>query len=190
MRDYNVNLINYGPNYDLVAEVVSFAQERPLLQPRPEGERAGVPVLDIAEAKRLASDETWGPDEMTWRDIHAREVSVIYGAAHGLDWYNQPGHEFSGTLKIFTEIVKARVSPDYEELYDYIIGDLYCVAGARAVLPERHPFFEQTFEIYKAGGWPCGWSGILQFPPSDHPWPDDWWKTCQHGPLMAFYPAV
>jgi len=185
--------INLGPRATIVAEVIAFVEDGPLLAPPALGEHPGIPVTDLAEATRLAWHEVYGAAELSWADIREWQAQPMPAAAYRLKWFHQPDGGFSRLLEAFFEHAGRRVPPPYVSLVEDISSDLYWVAQARALLSEAHPFVERIFEIYKAGGWPCGWGGAseaLVIPPSRaSDGPDEWRKTCPEGRLLAFYPV-
>jgi hypothetical protein len=175
--------INFGPNYDAVAEVVAFAEEGALLQPVAPERRVGIAVSDLDEAKRLAWDPVFGDDELTWTDMREHALGPVGAEKHNLSWHNLKGAEFQRMYEAFHGVVVRRVPPRFADLYNDIAADLYNIAWSRAVL-KQHWFFEAQFNVYKSGGWPCGWAGKIDVFDSlnrpDDPPPD--------APLMAFYP--
>lgn len=47
----------------------------------------------------------------------------------------------------------------YIDIFEEIIGDLHMCALNRLVNGKVDNFYERIFEVYKLGGWPCGWEG-------------------------------
>jgi hypothetical protein len=60
---------------------------------------------------------------------------------------------------MFYGYLKRRLKRQYWEVIDDILFDMRACADNRAVFGKTDNFYEEVFQIYRAGGWPCGWVG-------------------------------
>ena len=154
--------MNYGVHSEAVQEVLDFAKAGPILQPLGKPP-AGIPLVrDFGLAQRMAWEDHYGEDELLWTDIREREMSVVKGKAYTIPGFTEVKENLTSSLKLLTAWLKRKLDESYVVILDDIIADLFNCACARAVDGTSNPFFERLFTIYKAGAWPCGWSG--QYP--------------------------
>jgi hypothetical protein len=117
-------------------------------------------VRDLDEAKTYAWDTPTGDEEFLWTDLREYQMAEIRGATYGQPSFSAIKESLSGNLKIFTMLVRQRLDDCHRELLDDVVGDLYNCAFNRAV-NGANGFFEQLFDAYRAGGWPCSWAGEI-----------------------------
>ncbi len=151
--------MSYGPHTDMVEDVARYVREGNLLGGGGSVPGSVLTTESIDEAKRLAWQETAGPDELTWTDIRQQQLRRVRGATYGLDWYRGVDDALVALMEEFTAQVRRRLPGAYADLLDDVVGDLFSATKARAVLGSRHEFFELLLAIYHAGAWPCGWRG-------------------------------
>lgn len=157
--------MRYGTNTAKVQEVLDFACRGQILNIPPRvADRSLIVVNDFDRAMYWARNEDIeeGGDEdiPTWSDVRSKEMATIYEkryALHGLDW--DVGAELSELLTPLYECLCAKLPDQYDRILDDIVGELHGCAYARALDPAGNPFFERLLNIYRAGGWPCGWDG-------------------------------
>jgi len=68
-------------------------------------------------------------------------------------------NELGNLVDILGAVVLRRLRGTFREIVDDVAGDLYNCAYRRAVLGYKEGLFEEIFDAYKSGGWPCGWKG-------------------------------
>jgi|SRR3569833_226730 len=151
--------MSYGKNTTLVNEIIDFVKAGRLLKPVKYLLTHIVAIRDLEKARDMAMKQTYGVDEYLWTDIREIEMSRVKGVGYALEDFSDPRKELSENIKFFTSCLRHSLDESYRDLLDDIVSDLYSCAFARAVQGETPGFFEILFEIYKAGGWPCGWRG-------------------------------
>ncbi|MDM5186301.1 hypothetical protein QUF99_02375 [Bacillus sp. DX4.1] len=112
-------------------------------------------IKDIDKATFLAYEATFGDDEYTWNDIRELEMSEVWG-----DYYNLNEDERSVGLDALTDLIDEHVRKSDNGLSDFfhdVVADLRNCAINRAINGKSNNFFEKILEIYKIGGFPCGW---------------------------------
>lgn len=116
-------------------------------------------VRNLEEARSYAYDATIGDEEFTWTDLRELQLSKVYS-----ELYKLPEQSlFFESFKMMFEpskrmLVKQFKSTNYWSVINDITADLFNCALNRA-LGVVSPLFEQIFDAYRAGGWPCGWEG-------------------------------
>ena len=153
--------MKYGLHTALVDEVIEFVKSGKILNPTiASSSNSRWSVVDSFEvATRSACDETFGDEDLLWKDIREREMSTVKGKAYQIDGFKEYRDNLSGLLKTFTMYLKRQLPEDFSDVLDDAIGDLYNCAFNRCVNGAASSFFESVFEAYKSGCWPCGWDG-------------------------------
>jgi hypothetical protein len=150
--------MSYGKNTELVEEIIAFAKGHGLLNGVvPESPQWSV-IRDLAEAKRSAWESPIGDDQLLWSDLRERQMAEIRAATYAQPDFSAIRDALSGNLKTLTVLLRRKLDDHHQDLLDDIIGDLNNCAFNRAV-NGANGFFEQLFDAYRAGGWPCGWTG-------------------------------
>ena len=155
-------MTDLGANAALVQEVIDFAEQGSLLTPAAElGVREWEVVSELDEALAHAHRRaTIGADDaMTWTNLREHQSAEALGVT-----YERP--ELAGLRDTYDELTErfyelgGRLNEEHRRLAEEIANDLANIALTRAVFganPDR--LFEQMFQAYRAGGWPCGWLG-------------------------------
>jgi NTP pyrophosphatase (non-canonical NTP hydrolase) len=166
--------MTYGPNSDLVEEVLEFARRgiflRPLVADAPVDCAL---VTSLEDAKALAWQKVYGKDEYLWTDVREKKMSEIKARARAIPEFTTIRSKLLEMLKEIAHHVRRTLDQRHRELLDDIVGDLFNCAYARAVIGGADEFWEQLFSTYRIGGWPCGWEG--EYP---------------SGRLVAYFPTV
>lgn len=141
----------------LVDEVVEFSKKFSVSSNLNASIRISA-ISDIDEAMHLAFDEVYGEEEYSWKDIRELEMSQVWDVYYTLSEDVRPVN-LEELLELISENVRNSLNK-YDEFYEEIVADLNNCAISRAVNgKDETNFFEKLFEIYKAGGLPCGWQG-------------------------------
>ncbi|KEZ53660.1 hypothetical protein [Metabacillus indicus] len=145
--------MNYGVFNNLVEEVIQFSKNFQIELTNNIYNKI-VFIDDIKKAEHLAYDEVFGEDEYNWKDIRELEMSEVWGI-----YYVMPENE---KPKELVEVIADNVrksSFKYNMFYNDVVADLTNCAINRAINGKRSSFFEELFEIYQLGAFPCGWNG-------------------------------
>ncbi|MGH1038809.1 hypothetical protein [Bacillus wiedmannii] len=148
--------MNYGEFNNLVEEVIQFSKK---FQSELTNNISNEIVIinDIKKAEHLAYDEIFGENEYNWKDIRELEMSEVWGI-----YYAMPENEKPKGLEELLEIIADNVrksSFKYSIFYNDVVADLTNCAINRAINGKSSSFFEELFEIYQLGAFPCGWNG-------------------------------
>jgi hypothetical protein len=149
--------MKYGINANLVEEVIEFANsmQNSLKTKIPEDH---IIINNISEAKKLSVIGVFGEDEYTWSDIRQLEMGEVRGKIYKLDDSQKPEG-----LDEITERISGGLRnhiPDWlSPFFENVTVDLRNCAINRSINGKEANFYEQIYSIYKAGGFPCGWSG-------------------------------
>ncbi|MEY9867203.1 hypothetical protein ABIE66_002582 [Peribacillus sp. B2I2] len=148
--------MNYGIYNNFVEEVIQFSKNFQGELPNNISDKI-VFINDIKTAEHLAYDEIFGEDEYNWKDIRELEMSEVWGS-----YYAMPEDEKPEGLEALLEIISKNVreSPfEYNIFYNDVVADLTNCAINRAINGKNSSFFEELFDIYEFGAFPCGWNG-------------------------------
>ncbi len=151
--------MSYGPHASLVQEVIDLVESGKVLRDQSPISDEGVQVItDLQEATQHAWEEEL-EGEMTWADLREREKGNVYAVRYRLQGFESIDDELSKLLDILSAAIQRHLPLEYTDLMDDAVADLHACAFSRAVSGASNPFFERLFAVYRAGGWPCGWSG-------------------------------
>lgn len=152
--------IEVGENAGLVAEVLDFVSGGNLLKVSGRAYPSGEVINNIEVAKKFAWDEVYGSDEYTWADLRSDKMSEIWSVIYdGESKYADVDNKLSGVLSEMSREILSQLDQQHKEFFDNIVSDLKGCLYSRAVLGRSNKFFENIFNIYQSGGWPCGWKG-------------------------------
>ncbi|MFC7393457.1 hypothetical protein [Scopulibacillus cellulosilyticus] len=141
-------------------EVIEYIKNGNLLKQSVPHLLKSVEIVDtLDKAKRFAWEEVYGDEELLWTDIRELEMAEVDAVSYEKENFEEEMDNLDKLLDTFTKILKVRLKGPYQELLDDIVADLHNCAINRALNGKQNNFFEHLFEIYKAGGWPCGWYG-------------------------------
>lgn len=149
--------MNYGAHSKLVEEVIQFSRTLQCASPSLHLLNEIDVINEIERAEFLAYEEVFGEDEYTWKDIRELEMSEVWGGYYNL---SEDGKtlELDGLLDIIAGNVRKSENV-LSDFFDDVVADLKNCAVNRAINGKTNNFFDKIFEIYKASGFPCGWSG-------------------------------
>lgn len=151
--------MRYELNTALVEDVIEFAKSGRLLMPGLPRPPDLCEISNLQDARRLAWEVTYGPEELVWTDIRERAMSIVKGDSYMADGFSDVRQSLTGIVGRLTPIVGRQLPEDHQDLLDDIVGDLCNCAFSRALYGKTAGFFERLFAAYEAGGWPCGWDG-------------------------------
>ncbi|EIT84460.1 hypothetical protein A374_15082 [Fictibacillus macauensis ZFHKF-1] len=149
--------MKFGKNTQLVEEVISFITNLQFFNNENLLNRDVVMVNQYERAQELALSQDLDEVENVWEDIKSSEGGEIIGQLYE--------HDLNSMERPIREIIQSSENhPDdfvvqYIDIFEEIIGDLHMCALNRLVNGKVNNFYERIFEVYKLGGWPCGWEG-------------------------------
>ncbi|EEM16289.1 hypothetical protein COM13_22410 [Bacillus pseudomycoides] len=147
-----------GEEYnELVQEVVDFSKDFQFASLTKKLSNKIAIVNDMQQAELLAYEEAYGEDEYTWTDIRELEKSKVRGVYYRLSEIERP-KELHTMLEVIDNHVR-QSAVRMDGFFNDVVADLNNCAFSRAINGKKNDFFETMFEIYKAGGFPCGWNG-------------------------------
>ena len=149
--------MKYGKNTQLVEEVVNFIGNLHFFYNEKLLNRDVVMVNEYERAQELAWSQDLDEVENVWEDIKSSEGGEIIGQLYerDLNSMERPIREIIQS----TENYPGDFVAQYIDVFEEIIGDLHMCALNRLVNGKVDNFYERIFDIYKLGGWPCGWEG-------------------------------
>lgn len=107
-------------------------------------------ALDLAQDQGIQGFELWTDlREQITKNINERIFDSNLAKSELLKyWYDAAFNKIENKIP--------------EQIYDAIDDihyDLFCIALNSSLGGNKEVFFSQIEEIYKQGGWPCGWKG-------------------------------
>jgi len=168
--------MQFGEFTEEVKEVLEFVNTGTLLF---AGQLpSDVDAVIIRDLGKIPTDEfyeEYGDDRMVWRDILGHACAEYFAIEYE-KWPKEfPYRKF---LSDFVSDMDERYKRDFPRNYrkyhldKEIPGILAFIVHSRIVMGKNHRFFEILFEVFKSGGYPCGWAG-------NYP----------KGKLIVYYPA-
>jgi len=152
--------MKYGQHNELVEEVIDFVKASIVLKPSSAFTPLPIEIInDLLEAQRMAWEATYGKDELSWTDVREREMSKVKATLYGINDFYEIRENLSQLIKSFTLYLRRTLDDKHKLFLDDIVADLYNCAVSRAVNGAVPCFYEQIFQAYQLGGFPCGWSG-------------------------------
>jgi hypothetical protein len=120
-------------------------------------------IVDVSQIPGDSYYEDFKDERPLWRDIIAIEASKFFCIEP-----NQWKIQMSGGRVILAEIadeieqhLRNEIPDKYKKYYfeQEIAGHCKYLILCRLVEGKTNSFFELLFDIYKSGGYPCGWEG-------------------------------
>ncbi|MEW4370455.1 hypothetical protein [Paenibacillus kandeliae] len=149
--------MKYGKNQVLVEEVIDVARKmnHAVSVEKPKGI---VITNEYSDIEKYAFDELYGEDEYTWSDIRQLENSEVKGKLYELDAESKP-EGLEDLTEVIADILRESIPEEYSAFFENVVVDLKNCAINRAVNGKVDTFYETILQIYKSGGFPCGWQG-------------------------------
>ncbi|NMD71267.1 hypothetical protein HHO41_13265 [Bacillus sp. DNRA2] len=148
--------MNYGIFNILVEEVIQFSKNFQGALTNNASKKIVI-IKDIKKAEHLAYEEIFGDDEYNWKDIRELEMSEVWGTYYAMSENEKP-KGLEELLEIIADNLR-KSSFKYSIFYNDVVADLTNCAINRAINGNSSSFFEELFEIYQFGAFPCGWDG-------------------------------
>lgn len=178
--------MNYGPHTADVLDLVDFIESGRLLRdPRPPSDPGLKIIRDLSELDRYREVQEDTPDDWwIWKDI------LEYAGTCGSDFPSERLRRLETALidklnklydlEIYDYLTLQLAGRFDEEVISNIWADFTFIIGYRAAFGRTLPFVERLIELWRLGGFPCGWDGgvhpqgrlVVYFPPEDasRPW--------------------
>jgi hypothetical protein len=149
--------MKYGINSLLVEEVIEVASNLRLTYNKNLLEQDYTINHDYDEAQELAWSQDLDEVDTVWEDVKSSESGEILGKLYeeNVNYFEKTLREILNTSKNYPE----EFLLDYIDIFEEVSGDLHQCALNRLVNGKADNFFERVFQVYKQGGWPCGWDG-------------------------------
>jgi hypothetical protein len=152
--------MKYGQNSNLVEEVIKFVETGKFFSEPYHGALENVVLeKDLELAKECAWSQEDANSPLTWSDLREQEMAEVMGQRYSLSDFDEADEELGGLIDEFGSVLQERLSGEFLELIDDIVGDLYNVAYCRSVNGVTNGLLEKIYQAYLNGGWPCGWRG-------------------------------
>lgn len=92
----------------------------------------------------------------TWVDILEENMVRVKSMVYQCDNYV----ELSKVLRSIEipELMEIKYTVDDHSIQEEIENEIELSAKSRFVCGKENAFFESLFQVYKLGGWPCGWN--------------------------------
>jgi hypothetical protein len=148
----------YEQHSGLVSEVIGFIRSGPLLRPTSSNLESWHIIRELEDAKGHAWHTPIGQQGYLWTDLRERQMAEVKRVAYNSPDYKEMNEVLIQDMRIITMFARRRLDQQHADLVDDVVSDLFNCAFNRAVNGATG-FFEQLFTAYRAGGWPCGWSG-------------------------------
>lgn len=149
--------MNYGENSHLVEEVIIVASTLKLAFSEKIPIRNFSITHDYEEAQELAWSQDSEIVDTVWESVKAFESGEILGILYeeNITHIEKSLRELFHSSKGYPD----NFVLDYIDIFEEITEDLLQCALNRLIYGETDNFFERVFQVYKQGGWPCGWDG-------------------------------
>lgn len=115
-------------------------------------------INDFDEAQNRAWSQDSSEVDTVWEYVKSREAEDIVEKIYNFDLGSQQNDLydfFSDNDNYSNDFLPF----DYIDINEEVEGDLTMCALNRLVNGKTDNFYEKIFEVYKQGGWPCGWKG-------------------------------
>lgn len=150
--------MKFGENTQLVEEVMDFIRNNKMFNKNNVHVNNLEVINDFNEAQNLAWSQDSSEVDTVWEYVKSQEAESIVEKVYNLDLVTQQDdlYDFFSEHDNYSNDF---LSFDYIDINEEVEGDLTMCALNRLVNGKTDNFYEQIFEVYKQGGWPCGWKG-------------------------------
>ncbi|MED0868006.1 cytoplasmic protein [Bacillus spizizenii] len=162
---------SYGEYSDLVEEVIDFIKHGELFKNNNRNMSDITLIEDFEIAQQLAWSQDTDEVEVVWQDVKSNESGQLLGIILSNDHLKTLDEELSNIFNSDDNYSEDFIPMDFWDIAEEVESDLYKCAINRLVNGNKDNLFEKMFQVYKSGGWPCGWRG-----------------TYPEGQLVAFIP--
>jgi hypothetical protein len=124
------------------------------------------PSIDVAERFAMTADFEGAVDRARtqefsdgrlWTDVLAWEIRGVLGEYYACD--NWRSAKVTPDVDAVGRLVQRRLPKEYREVTGEVCNDMYNCFIKRAIRGRKPDLFEDIFDAYRAGYWPCGWEG-------------------------------
>ncbi|WP_121616340.1 cytoplasmic protein [Virgibacillus halodenitrificans] len=150
--------MKFGENTQLVEEVMDFARKSKMFNNKNINAKLFEVIKDFNEAQKLAWSQDSSEVDTVWEYVKSQETESIVEKVYEMDLVSQQDHLFD-FFSDHDNYLNDFLPIDYIDINEEVEGDLTMCALNRLVNGKIDNFYERIFEIYKQGGWPCGWKG-------------------------------
>lgn len=163
----------FDSNTILVEEIIKSVKEMKLYKKNSQNVENVLVINDFEKAKFLAYDNLGykmnSEDGYSWNDIRELVMSEVNEDKYSMENYK----EFNKKIDEYELLIEKdlKIAKEYRETWDDAYADIVNCAICRGIYGQNDSLFEKLYNVYKSGGWPCGFEG--NFP---------------EGKLIAFYP--
>ena len=150
--------MKFGKNTLLVEEVMDFIRHNRMFNIK-DVKLDNIEIInDFNKAQNLAWSQDSNEVDTVWEYVKSQESESIVENVYNLDLVSLQDelYEFFGNNAHYSDDF---LPFDYIDIKEEVEGDLTMCALNRLVNGKTDNFYEKIFEVYKQGGWPCGWKG-------------------------------
>ncbi|SEM16278.1 hypothetical protein SAMN04487786_1216 [Paenisporosarcina quisquiliarum] len=150
--------MKFGENTQLVEEVMDFIRNNKMFNKNYFQVNNLEIINDFNEAQNLAWSQDSSEVDTVWEYVKSQEAESIVEKVYDLDLVTQQDdlYDFFSDHDNYSNDF---LPFDYIDINEEVEGDLTMCALNRLVNGKTDNFYEKIFEVYKQGGWPCGWKG-------------------------------
>lgn len=151
--------MKFDENTQLVEEVKDFIRKNKMFNNKNINENYTEVIKDFIEAQKFAWSQDSSEVDTVWEYVKSQEAESIVEKVYDLDLVTQQDdlYDFFSDHENYSNDF---LPFDYIDINEEVEGDLVMCALNRLVNGKTDNFYEKIFEVYKHGGWPCGWKGI------------------------------
>ena len=150
--------MKFGVNTQLVEEVMEFIRNSKMFNNKNFNDEIFKVIKDFNKAQNLAWSQDSSEVDTVWEYVKSQEAESIVEQVYNLNLVSQQDelyNFFSDNENYSNDFLPF----DYIDINEEVEGDLTMCALNRLVNGKTDNFYEKIFEVYKQGGWPCGWKG-------------------------------
>jgi hypothetical protein len=150
-----------GPHAAAAAEIFDVIEAGGILRP---SQPLSIPGARVLTDLKAAGDFAWRQFEegtTNWTDLRTRESAALKKLLRArADLAPLVQRRYELVFEWIFDQLQPRLDPALAELLEDVAGDLdNCVCARLLNGAGESGFFEQLWNVYRQGGWPCGWEG-------------------------------
>ncbi|MEC1635787.1 cytoplasmic protein [Bacillus mojavensis] len=130
-------------------------------------------IEDFEEAQQLVWSQDTDEVGVFFQDLKSSESGLLLGKILSDNHLRTIDEELSNIFNFDDNYTEDFIPMDFWDIAEEVESDLYKCAINCLVNVTKDNLFEKMFQVYKSGGWPCGWEG-----------------TYSEGKLVAFIPSI
>ncbi|MFJ8526922.1 cytoplasmic protein [Bacillus sp. NPDC094106] len=154
--------MKYGEHTKLVEEVIEFIQKQNLFDIRNTEIYSLLNDIEVIHDFNIAQELAWSQDldmvQIVWDDIKSEESANVLEGTYNPSMETQKDmlYEVFSNVQNYSQDF---ISISYIDIFEEVERDFEMCALNRLVNGKTDNFYERIFNVYKLGGWPCGWKG-------------------------------